>query len=60
MFPPMGSMMTQAMRSGCASNNSLDGFEVVVWSDKCVGGEFGVYAGGVGDAGGGESGAGTD
>ena len=40
--------------------DSLDGVEVVVGCDKGVGGEFGVYAGGVGDAGGGESRAGAD
>ena len=38
----------------------LYGLEVVVWSDDGVGGEFWVYACGVGDAGGGESGTGAD
>ena len=40
--------------------DALDGFEVVVGCDECVGGEFGIYTGGVSDAGGGESGAGAD
>ena len=56
----MGSMMTQAMRSGWVSKMRWDGVEVVVWGDEGVGGEFCVDASGVGDAGGGEAGSGAD